>query len=633
MRRLWQPVSSLLASFVSLSFFVVSAGESAAGIPRDPLFATSPRDRVTTPIDDTVRVSLAGSTLPQAIPAFEIGAADSTQRLERLLMVLKPDEMQQHSLDSLVEAQQDPSSRLYRHWLTPQDYAKHFGVSANDIEKIQQWLERYGLAMDDVSASRRTISFSGTAAQVQEAFQIRLRTYQSGGKQYIGNDRDPTVPEALAKVIGGIVSLHDVFSEPQHRKNRVSPQFTSGTSHYLSPADFGTIYDVDSLYRQSFNGNGQKIAIVGRADISLADVRTFRSQFGLQAKDPVIIVNGSDPGSGVSDDVDEAMLDVEWAGAVANGATIEFVTSASTAFSDGVFLSAQYIVDHNLAPIMSVSYGLCEASLGSGGNIFFNALWEQAASQGITVLVSAGDSGAAGCDAPDSTTATRGRGVNGLCSTPYSTCVGGTEFDDAVDPGLYWSDSNSNSGSSALDYIPESVWNESGSSGLWSTGGGVSTVYAKPSWQSAPGVPPDGKRDVPDVALTAASHDGYLVQINGSFYVIGGTSAAAPSFAGLLALVAQKTAERLGNANPELYKLASMKPLAGTAYVFHDVISGNNSVPGLVGYSAGPEYDLTTGLGSVDAQSLVTAWDDGPPPIFGYPIKVHGSPVPRVERP
>jgi len=347
----------------------------------------------------------------------------------------------------------------------------------------------------------------------------------------------------------------------------------------------------------------------------------------------VIIVNGSDPGSGVSDDVDEAMLDVEWAGAVANGATIEFVTSASTAFSDGVFLSAQYIVDHNLAPIMSVSYGLCEASLGSGGNIFFNALWEQAASQGITVLVSAGDSGAAGCDAPDSTTATRGRGVNGLCSTPYSTCVGGTEFDDAVDPGLYWSDSNSNSGSSALDYIPESVWNESGSSGLWSTGGGVSTVYAKPSWQSAPGVPPDGKRDVPDVALTAASHDGYLVQINGSFYVIGGTSAAAPSFAGLLALVAQKTAERLGNANPELYKLASMKPLAGTAYVFHDVISGNNSVPGLVGYSAGPEYDLTTGLGSVDAQSLVTAWDDGPPPIFGYPIKVHGSPVPRVERP
>ena len=185
------------------------------------------------------------------------------------------------------------------------------------------------------------------------------------------------------------------------------------------------------------------------------------------------------------------------------------------------------------------------------------------------------------------------------------------EFNDTANPSLYWSSTTGANGESALSYIPENVWNESGSSGLWSTGGGVSTVYAKPSWQTGHGVPADGKRDVPDVALTAARHDSYLVGVWGALYGISGTSAASPSFAGIMALVAQKAAARLGNANPELYHLANAQYSGGPA-VFHDIISGSNSVPGVTGFSATAGYDQTTGWGSVDAEKLVTAWGSAP---------------------
>jgi subtilase family serine protease len=423
---------------------------------------------------------------------------------------------------------------------------------------------------------------------------------------------DPEIPAALAQVVGGVVSLHDFHSEPLHAfARKPSPEFTSGGSHYMAPADFAAVYNLVPLYQQSINGNGQSIAIVGRSNIKIADVRQFRTAFGLPANDPQIIVNGSDPGIFSSGEETEADLDVEWSGAVARNATIKFVVSNSTNSSDGVDLSAQYIVNHNLAPIVSASFGLCEARLGSSGNRFLNGLWQQAAAQGITVVVSSGDNGAAGCDPPAAAKATNGRAVNGLCSTPYSVCVGGTEFSDISNPSLYWSSSNaSGTQGSAVSYIPEVAWNESGpGAGLWSGGGGMSTVYSKPLWQTGTGIPADGKRDVPDVSLTSAGHDGYLIYQEGGLYVVGGTSAAAPSFAGIMALVVQNTATRQGNANTALYPLAT-KQRAGGAVVFHDVTSGNNSVPGQSGFSAATGYDQATGLGSVDALVLVSHWTD-----------------------
>jgi subtilase family serine protease len=403
-------------------------------------------------------------------------------------------------------------------------------------------------------------------------------------------------------------------------RRALAPDFTSGGSYYLAPADFATIYDLAALYQQSITGSGQSVAIVARSNIKLADVRQFRTFFGLPANDPQILVNGTDPGIFSADEETEADLDVEWSGAVARNATIQFVVSKSTNSSDGVDLSAQYIVNHNIAPVMSTSFGLCEASLGSSGNSFLNSLWQQAAAEGITVFVSSGDSGAAGCDSASASTASHGRAVNGLCSTPYSVCVGGTEFSDASHPSLYWSASNApGTEASAISYMPETTWNESGpGSGLWSSGGGASATYTKPAWQTGTGVPADGKRDVPDVALTAAGHDGYLIYQEGSLYVVGGTSAASPSFAGVMALVVQHAAARQGNANTALYSLAS-KQRAGGAAVFHDITSGNNSVPGQAGFTATVGYDQATGLGSIDGSVLVNHWSDAtPPPVPAF---------------
>ena len=578
-------------------------------------------DRITSFIDDDQRVTLRDNVHPVALAQHDAGAVAPDFPMEHMLLTLLPDATQQDALNQLVDAQNNLESAYYHQWLTPEQYGERFGVSAGDTAQIAGWLQGHGMEVEEVTAGRRSIIFSGTAAQVQEAFHTPIHTYKIGNEVHHANAKDPEIPAALVQVVGGVVSLHDFHSEPMHGLVRKpSPDFSSGGAYYLAPADFATIYDLGSLYQQSINGNGQSVAIVARSNIKIADARQFRTFFGLPANDPQIIVNGTDPGIWSSNEETEADLDLEWSGAVARSAAIKFVASKSTNSSDGVDLSAQYIVNHSLAPVMSTSFGLCEAALGSSGNSFLNSLWQQAAAEGITVFVSSGDSGAAGCDSASAATATHGRGVNGLCSTPYSICVGGTEFNDMSNPTRYWAPSNSpGTQASALSYIPEVVWNVSGpGQGLWASGGGASLVYAKPSWQAGPGVPADGKRDVPDVALSSAGHDGYLIFQNGELYVVGGTSAASPSFAGVMALVVQNTAARQGNANVAFYSLAS-KQRAGGASVFHDTTIGNNSVPGQTGFNAAVGYDQASGLGSIDGSVLVNHWGDAtPPPVPAF---------------
>ena len=579
-----------------------------------PLFAQYTPDRITSTIDDQVRVRLHGNVHPLAQPEFESGAVAPDQKLERMILSLGISAGRQQALDQLVADQQNPDSHRYHQWLTPEEFGHEFGVSDHDLAQITGWLRSHGLEVEQVARGRRSIVFSGTAAQVEAAFHAQMRTYKVGGETHQANATDPEIPRALAGVVEGIVSLHDFRAKPTLTSVRpiAVPQLTtSGGAHYLAPADFAAIYDVAPLYQNSIDGTGQSVAVVARCNIHLSDIQAFRSFFGLPANNPKIVINGTDPGIVSNGEETEADLDAEWSGAIAKNAAIQFVVSASTNTSDGVTLSSQYIVNNNLAPVMTMSFGLCESAEGASGNAFNKNLWQQAAAQGITVLVSSGDSGAAGCDASSANTATQGAAVNGLCSTPYSVCVGGTEFNDSSNPSAYWAaSSDPTTKGSASGYIPEMVWNESGLAGgsqLWSSGGGISTVYAKPSWQSAPGVPADGMRDVPDVALTAAGHDGYLVYQNGNLEVVRGTSAAAPSFAGLMALVVQKTGSRQGNPNPTLYSLASSQATGGAA-VFHDVTIGNNSVPGVTGFSAGVGYDEATGLGSVDAAQLINNW-------------------------
>jgi len=577
------------------------------------------KDRITSYIDDDQRVTLRGNVHPLAQAQYDAGAVAPDFPMEHMLLTLLPDSTQQDILNQLVEAQNNPESPYYHQWLTPEQYGERFGVSDSDAAQVVAWLQEQGMQVEEFTAGRRSIIFTGTAAQVQATFHTPIHIYKIGDEVHHANVNDPEIPAALVQVVGGVVSLHDFHSEPMHGMVRKpAPDLSSGGAYYLAPADFATIYDLNPLYQQSINGNGQSIAIVARSNINIADVRQFRTFFGLPANDPQIVVNGTDPGIWSANEETEADLDVEWSGAVAKNATIKFVVSKSTNSSDGVDLSAQYIVNRNLAPVMSTSFGLCEAALGSSGNSFLNSLWQQAAAEGITVFVSSGDSGAAGCDSASASTATHGRAVNGLCSTPYSVCVGGTEFNDLSNPTLYWSPSNtSGTQESALSYIPEVVWNASGPGyGLWASGGGASIVYAKPSWQAGTGVPADGKRDVPDVALSSAGHDGYLIFQNGELYVVGGTSAAAPSFAGVMALVVENTTARQGNANVVFYSLAS-KQRAGGASVFHAITIGNNSVPGQAGFNATAGYDQATGLGSIDGSVLVDHWAGATtPPSF-----------------
>ncbi len=577
-------------------------------------------------INEADRVVLHNNVNKLARGQFEIGRTDPSLPMERMIMSLALRPGAQADLVQLLDNLHNPASPQYHQWLTPEQFGARFGIGDNDLQSVVNWLTSHGFTVDEVAHGRGWVNFSGTAGQVEEAFGTEIHDFKVDGVVRHANTIDPSVPRAIASLVNGIVTLHSFPRKALHYGvKQVDPDYTTGTSHYLAPADFATIYDLNTAYTAGTTGTGEAVAIVARTDIATADVTYFRSLFGLPANTPTFIHNGTDPGDLGGGEETEADLDVEWSGAVAKGATVDMVISKSTTTTDGVDLSAQYIVDNNVAPVMSTSFGSCEADMGSTELSFYNSLWSQAATEGITSNVSAGDAGASGCDAGGDTTGT-GLAVSGLCSTPFNVCVGGTEFNDTANPSTYWSSTNNaTTQASALSYIPEVVWNESGTvsggSDLWSTGGGKSSTYTKPSWQSAPGVPADGVRDIPDISLSAAGHDGYLI-IQGhttgttGLAAVGGTSAASPSFAGIMTLINQKTGARQGNANTVLYPLATAQYGSGGTAVFHDITSGNNSVPGVTGYSAGTGYDLCTGVGSVDGTVLINNWGGTASPNF-----------------
>lgn len=583
---------------------------------------TSPR--ILTPIDDSVTVPLSGNVHPLARAEFDAGAAQASEPMHRMIFVFSLAPATQAALDQMVAEQNDPSSPQYQKWITPQEYAQRFGLADADLNQITGWLSLHGFQVEEVAEGRGTLLFSGTAGQVEETFHTTIHHYQVNGVLHHANATDPAIPAALAGIVGGIASLHDFESAAGvTAKKRVSaPELSIDGSHYLAPADFATVYDVNALYSNSISGTGQTIAVVARSNVNQSDVTAFRSEMGLPANNPVVVLNGANPGVIAGGEQDEATLDAEWAGAVAKNATVQFVVSASTETTDGVSLSAQYIVNHNLAPVMTTSFGMCEQAAGASQNAFWNSLWEQAAAQGITSFVAAGDGGAAGCDSASETTATGPLGVNALGSSPYNVAVGGTEFNDTSNPSQYWSASNSSALGSALTYIPESVWNQSGTvpggSQLWARAGEASTLYAHPAWQTGTGVPSNTHRLVPDASLAASTHDAYLIYLDGGLYGVGGTSAATPTWAGIMALVNQRYASAQGNANTTLYALLGRQFTGGTA-VFHDITSGNNSVPGLAGYTAGTGYDEASGIGSPDANLLVQHWTDAALPVTGTP--------------
>jgi len=726
---------------VLLAAGVFSVSQLAAQTIPNPRLHTP--SRVLEAVSDTHRHTLRGNTHPLARPEFDTGALPDTTPLHRILLLLDRSPEQATALNQLLEQQADPTSPNFHRWLTPTDLGNLFGPSDHDVEAVTAWLTASGFTGISVNAARTLVEFSGTVATVRSALHTSMRRYTVHGTEHTANAADPEIPSALAPVIAGIASLNNFHRHSlsrsagnfrhntrTHATTRLTPQSqtaatpdltitnTNGTLYGVTPFDFATIYNLLPLWSSAtpIDGDGQTVAIVGETDINPADFVSFRKLFNLPIGSTAtptgtqylnIIYNGPNPGI-LDGEEGEADIDTQWSAAVAKRATIDLVVSESTETTQGTDLSAAYIVDNNLAPVLSYSYGECEADLGASGNAFFNRLWQQAAAQGITVVVASGDSGSAGCDVSNTLGARSGLAVNGLASTPFNVAVGGTDFDlISNNPDTFWSRSSDPvTDASALSYIPETTWNETCTNTLLAQtsffynqspaqvctssralrdnlldlgggGGGPSTCaqtsrdltsrdltvsggvtctgYPKPAWQTGAGVPLDNARDTPDVSLFASS--GFF----GAFYVVcqqsantdgqpcslsaptydfagyGGTSVAAPAFAGILSLVNQKTGSRQGNANYTLYALSHAQTSAGTSCnassgsspagcVFNDITAGTITQPCLArspdctlphplgrygilsGYPTTPGYDLATGLGSVNAANLVNAW-------------------------
>jgi Pro-kumamolisin, activation domain/Bacterial Ig-like domain (group 3) len=700
-----------------LTFFFLSGCLTATGTAQAPTQTDTAIPLITKAINESDLVTLKDSVLPQATSESDQGSAPDSMQLGRTILMLKSSTAQQATLKKLLNDQQNPKSSSYHKWLKPEQFGARFGAAPQDIQKVVQWLESHGFDVEAPMPGHTLIMFTGTHSQLKTAFHTELHSYKVQGQRYWANATAPQIPAALAPVVSGFSSLNNFPRNAQHTKpqlirrdksswkpavgtSKLQPEFTTTdqgqTVHAVGPSDLATIYNVQPLLNAGIDGTDQTIAIVSDSDIHPADVDYFRTTFGLPAKNLNILYYGPNPG--VTGDEDEADLDVEWAGAVATHATIDLVVAANTATSGGIDGAAVYAINNNLASILNVSYGVCEYAIGTAGNQFYSLIWEQAAAQGMTVIVSTGDAGSAVCDSKQQY-AEYGLSVNAIASTPYNVAVGGTDFYSSfLDPSKYWNSTNDAlTLASAQSYIPETPWNDSCASpevfaALQAKGvtdatpeavcndtteqtnflttaagsGGASNCavgntkqclsgYPKPAWQSGvSGIPADGVRDLPDVSLMAGNG------LWGSFYVYcqgdatptgscdvnsaiqgaGGTSFASPIFAGMMALVQQKTASQQGNVDYVLYKLAasqyagsnaaactSSNAAGGNACMFYDVTDGTIAVPCyagttnckpatatdkfgiLPGYDASSGYDLATGLGSVNAYNLIEGWE------------------------
>jgi subtilase family serine protease len=659
MRKLSGPAGKLALVF---AVFLVAALSSWTQV-------SSIRPLITQPVDESKLTVLRGNTHPLARAEFDRGVAPDNLPMDRMLLVLKRSPQQEAALETLMAQQLDKSSPNYHKWLTPQQFGQMFGPSDQDIQKITAWLESHGFTIDSVSNGRTTIEFSGDAAQVQSAFHTPIHSYVVNGEQHWANANDPAIPAALTPAVAGVRSLHNFFPKPQSHirvplrrsasaaQGKVRPALSFSSNggcslvqaldallteecNILGPGDFAVIYNTQPLLAQ-IDGSGETIAIVSDSNINQNDVngpQGFRSLFNLPAENLTVTVNGTNPGVLKNGDEGEAILDVEWSGAVATGANIDLVVSESTNSTFGGDTSAAFIVNEATPPpILSDSYGACEQGLtGSytvngknftSANAFYNSTWQQAAAEGITVVVASGDNGSSACDT-GSVPAKDGLQVNGIASTPYNVAVGGTDFglDDINNPSNYWNAiGNPTTQVSAKSYIPETAWNDTCTNSIFvslgetdtetacndpalnqealtftqgsasveqpiGSGGGASAIYAKPCWQAntvsgtctkQTGIttPNDNARDLPDISLFSgtgliAASAYYLCQsdqltqpcdVSSNFLVAGGTSVATQAFAGIVALIDEQMGAKQGAINQELYTLAAANTCVSAA--------------------------------------------------------------------
>jgi hypothetical protein len=615
---------------------------------------TPVRDRITQAMDDQNVKVVKGNVHGLARGEFDQGRMDPSTRLEGVTLAFRPSAAQQKDLDKLLIDLQDPKSPVYHQWLTPDQFGARFGMSDSDLAQVKSWLEGRGFTVDEVAPSRNRISFSGTVGQLESAFRMEMHRYNVKGEDHFANATEPSMPAAFANLVIGLNNLHDFRPKARVELRQVSPgaqsHFTSGVSgaNYVAPGDFAVIYDLNAVYTKGFDGTGITIAVAGQTALAssssndFVDVNAFRMAAGLPAKQPTLtLVPNTGSRALFSADLTEADLDVQWAGAVAKGAAINYVYSGNNT-NASVWDAITYAVSQKIGSVISTSYGFCETQQSPGFITSFDAVIAQANTQGQTMTAPSGDAGAADCESSTATVAVNGLAVDHPASSPGVTGLGGTAFSaDVTSPGTYWKPETAGTDiiTSALLYIPETSWNETSlTNGLSASGGGTSVIYTgtkAPTFQNLVGVPLDGARHVPDVSLDSSpNHDGFLVcsagsctsgfrtGAGGNLNVVGGTSVASPSFAGIVAILNQAThSTGLGNINPKLYTLA-----ATTTNTFHDITTGNNIVPcstttdcpasGQFGYTANACYDQVTGIGTIDANNLVTNWSSAAAPMY-----------------
>jgi subtilase family serine protease len=635
-------------------------------LPQASAFTVLP-SRINGPIQSAQVQVMKGTMSPRVAMARDEGQLSGSTPIENMSLVFALSPSQQADLKNLLQQQQTVGSSLYHQWLKPGQFAARYGMSQQDLAKVAAWLRSQGFTVSAIPASADRVVFSGTAAQVNAVFQTEMHQYQYHGKQHWANSTNISLPQAISGSALGVLHLNTFRPEPQVMKrlvhevprsgsSPVGPRYTltdqNGTEYnFIAPADAQTIYDVTGLYNSNFTGTDETLTIVGQTDIlqHKSDIANFRSLSGLNAANlptQILVPGSGNTAVAYPGDLEEADIDVEWSGAIAKNANILYVTVASQA-NYNVLDSLQYAIDTplvnntNFSPVISISYGGCEPGFaGSSAISIMEQEFEKANSQGQTVFAASGDSGSAACDNGYNNSgalvgASYGLAVNYPPSSSYVTAVGGTTFSgDLADQSKYWNSGNGSSYGSAISYIPETTWNDTptladlnnpnvGGGQLTASGGGASNCvtttgtgsnikcaggFAKPSWQVGPGVPSDGKRDVPDVSLAADFiHDGYVlctqetqtntqgntvftgesscvyplgsnpayVDAQGSLYAYGGTSIAAPQWAAILTLMNQEAGNTsgVGNINPILYQLAQTTPGA-----FHDVTTGGNAV-------------------------------------------------------
>jgi subtilase family serine protease len=615
------------------------------------------RPLITQPIDEKKLVVLEGNTRPEAIDENDRGLVPDSMPLKHMQLVLQRPPELEAQLEKLIDDMGRLGSPVYHKWLTAEQFGARFGPAQQDIDLVTGWLQSCGFTVDGTLPSGMAISFSGNAGLVRQAFHTDIHYLQVEGETHFANMTDPKIPAALIPLVRGVNSLHNFMP---HNMMRPRAEFTfddSGTTKYLiAPPDLATIYNLNPAFTAGYTGTGQTVAVVEDTDIlNASDFTTFRSEFGLSGYTsgsftqvhPTGAIPCSDPGE--NGDEGEAALDAEWASAAAPNAAI-VLASCTGATNPGEFLAVENLVNETTPPkIISMSYGECEANMGATQTQAFVDTFQQAASEGISVFVSAGDQGGAACDR-NAEYAVNGLAVNGHASTPYNVAVGGTDFSDSytADEGgaplsTYWSSSNTAALGSALSYIPEIPWNSSCASRLLDTyegytqsygatgycnttsglthlkalagSGGSSIVSTQPNWQGAFGVPTapptsgtsTNPRYLPDVSLFAATGlwDHFYVYCmsdttNGgapcSTTVVadvtktsgGGTSYAAPIMAGIQALINQEQAGAQGNPNPIFYALATTEYGSAGSSVCNSSLGTGTS-------SACIFYDVTLG--------------------------------------